>query len=45
MTTLLSKAEEAHAEGSVNEDELAKLEREVSDQGAVVSQIKEVLIL
>ena len=42
VTTLLSKAEEAQAGETVSEDELAALEEEVSEQGALVSQIKEV---
>ena len=43
MTTLLSKAEKAHAEEApVSDEALAELEKEVSEQGEVVSQIKEV---
>ena len=39
---LLSKAEEAQAGKTVSKDELAALEKEVSEQGALVSQLKEV---
>ena len=42
VTTLLSKAEEATAEAPVSESEIADLEKQVSEQGTVVSQIKEV---
>ena len=42
MTTLLSKAEEATAEAPVSEREIADLEKQVSEQGTVVSQVKEV---
>ena len=42
MTTLLSKAEEATAETPVSEEEIADLEKQVSEQGTVVSQVKEV---
>ena len=45
MTTLLSKAEEATAEIPVNEDEIADLEKQVSEQGTVVSKVKEVRFL
>ena len=42
---MLSKAEKAHAEEApVSDEVLAKLEKEVSQQGEVVSQIKEVCI-
>ena len=42
MTTLLSKAEEATAEEPVSESRMADLEKQVSEQGTVVSQVKEV---
>ena len=44
MTTLLSRAEEAQAGETVSENEIAALEKEVSEQGALVSQIKEVCL-
>lgn len=44
MTTLLSRAEEAQAGETVSEDEIAALEKEVSAQGKLVSQIKEVRV-
>lgn len=46
VTTLLSRAEKAHAEeASVSDEEVARLEKEVSEQGEAVSQIKEVRTL
>ncbi|CAK0787728.1 hypothetical protein CVIRNUC_010950 [Coccomyxa viridis] len=41
VTTLLSKAEEATAEAPVSASEIADLEEQVSEQGTVVSQVKE----
>ncbi len=41
VTTLLSKAENAQAGEAVSEDEIAETEKEVAQQGCLVSQIKE----
>ncbi|CAL5224923.1 g7691 [Coccomyxa viridis] len=42
VTTLLSKAERAQAEEApVSDEEIAQLEKEVSEQGQVVTQVKE----
>ena len=46
MTTLLSKAERAQGEAeAVSDEEIAQLEKEVSEQGEVVTQVKEVCLL